>query len=141
MGCMDLAGYSAIARDHAEHPRNWGALERFDGRARITGPCGDTMVFWVTVHNDTVENVSFVTDGCGSSLACGSMATALAEGKTLEDATALQQRDILKALGEFPAASEHCALLAAVTLSAACRDYVRRRDDAPAAAPGGTPAL
>lgn len=141
MGCMDFEGYSAIARDHAVHPRNWGALEGFDGRARITGPCGDTMVFWVTIHNDTVEKASFVTDGCGSSLACGSMATTLAEGKTLEEVTVLQQSDILKALGEFPSASEHCALLAAVTLSAACRDYLKRRDGSPGAESGAAPAL
>jgi nitrogen fixation NifU-like protein len=138
---MNFEGYSAIARDHAAHPRNWGALEGFNGGARITGPCGDTMMFWVLIHNDTVEKASFVTDGCGSSLACGSMATTLAEGKAVEEVTILQQSDILKALGAFPAASEHCALLAAVTLSAACRDYLRRGDGAPGAESVAAPAL
>jgi nitrogen fixation NifU-like protein len=95
------------------------------------------MGFWVAIHNDTVEKVSFVTDGCGSSLACGSMATTLAEGKALEEVTVLKQRDILEALGEFPADSEHCALLAAVTLSAACKDYLSRRDGSPGPASGG----
>lgn len=104
------------------HPQNYGPLTKFDGHGRITGPCGDTMEFWVAVREGKVERVTFVTDGCGSSRACGSMTAALAQGKRLEEAAALRQRDILEALGDdFP--EEHCALLATNTLRAACDDY------------------
>ena len=127
MECTHLEGFSAVARDHAVHPRNHGPLRDFDGHARITGPCGDTMEFWFAAGNGKVERVSFTTDGCGSSLACGSMATSLAEGKRVEDAAALEQKDILDALGGFPSEFEHCALLAANTLKAACEDYLHRR--------------
>ncbi|RPI10844.1 MAG: hypothetical protein EHM71_02510 [Zetaproteobacteria bacterium] len=112
--------------DHAQAPRNRGPLANFNGHARITGPCGDTMAFWVRAREGTVENVSFVTDGCGPSLASGSMATCLAEGKRLNQAAAITQRDILAALGGLPGEVEHCALLAANTLKAACEDAVRR---------------
>jgi Mrp family chromosome partitioning ATPase len=125
MECTHMEGFSAVARDHATHPRNHGPLEDFDGHARITGPCGDTMEFWLAAKNGKVERVSFITDGCGSSLACGSIATSLARGKRVEDAAALKQKDILDALGGLPAESEHCALLAADTLKAACEDYLR----------------
>ena len=126
MECTDLKGFSVVACDHATNPRNHGPLKDFDGHARITGPCGDTMEFWLTARNGEVESVSFITDGCGYSMACGSMATTLAEGRRIEDAAVLRQQDILDALGGFPPESEHCALLAANTLKTAFEDYQKR---------------
>jgi Mrp family chromosome partitioning ATPase len=127
MECIDLESFSATARDHAVHPRHHGPLEVFDGHARVTGPCGDTMEFWLTARNGKVERVSFITDGCGPSLACGSMAACLAEGKRFEDAADLRQKDILEALDGLPKESEHCALLAGNTLKAACENYLNRQ--------------
>jgi len=126
MECLDLESFSATARDHAANPRHQGPLEVFNGHARITGPCGDTMEFWMTARNDRVDKISFVTDGCGPSLASGSMAACLARGKRVEDAAGLRQQDVLEALGGLPEGSEHCALLAANVLRAACQDYLNR---------------
>jgi len=78
------------------------------------------MEFWLTARNGKVDQISFITDGCGPSLACGSMAACLAEGKRVEDTAGLRQQDILEALGGLPKESEHCALLAANTMKAAC---------------------
>ncbi len=127
MECVDLEGFSATARDHAVRPRNHGSLEVFNGHARITGPCGDTMEFWLLARGGKVERLSFITDGCGPSLACGSIATYLADGKRVEDAGGLKQQDILDALGGLPEESKHCALLAVNTLKAACEDYLNRQ--------------
>jgi nitrogen fixation protein NifU and related proteins len=115
--------FSEIAVDHARNPRNCGSLESYNGCARITGPCGDTMESWIDVVDEQIRSVAFTTDGCGSSRACGSMATTLAAGKTLEEAACIEQHDILDALGGFPEEAQHCALLAANTLRAACADY------------------
>lgn len=71
---------SGTAMDHAENPRNMGPLPAFNGHARVTGPCGDTMEVWILVKGGKVEKASFTTDGCGHSQACGSMATSLAQG-------------------------------------------------------------
>jgi nitrogen fixation NifU-like protein len=124
--CIETTGVSEVARSHAMAPRNYGSMEEFDGNARITGPCGDTMEFWVVVRDGKAERVSFITTGCGPSLASGSMAVTLAQGKSLEEAMALQQKDVLDALGGLPKESEHCALLAVNTLRAACRDSLER---------------
>lgn len=124
------ADFSALAWDHALRPRHYGMPSDWDGRARITGPCGDTMEFWVSLRADNVDRVSFVTDGCGSSKACGSMAVTLAEGRYLAEVVTISQADILAALGGLPKESEHCALLAASTLRAACEDTVRGNDAA-----------
>jgi nitrogen fixation NifU-like protein len=103
-----------------------GPLEDHNGHARVDGPCGDTMEFWVRVRNGTMERVTFQTDGCGSSLACGSMTTVLAEGKSVTAVAALGQEAVLEALGGVPKEAEHCALLAINTLRAACADWASR---------------
>jgi len=115
MESPDQLVVSPTVIDHAQAPRNRGPLATFDGHARITGPCGDTMEFWVLMRDGTVEKASFVTDGCGPSLAAGSLATCLAQGKRLEEATAIGQREILNALGGLPERVGHCALLAVYT--------------------------
>jgi len=122
MACDHEAGFSAVACDHATYPRHLGPPQSWDGRARITGPCGDTMEFWITVGEGCVKHVSFTTDGCGSSLACGSMAATLCRGRQIGEAMEIRQADILQALMGIPAETEHCALLAATTLRAACEN-------------------
>lgn len=127
MESIDYREFSLTAIDHAQRPRNLGPLSNFNAHARVTGPCGDTMEFWLLVMDGRLEKVSFITDGCGSSCACGSMATCLVEGKNLEEAAALDEQDILSALGGLPEDFLHCALLAATTLKAACEDYIHHR--------------
>jgi NifU-like protein involved in Fe-S cluster formation/predicted Fe-Mo cluster-binding NifX family protein len=117
--------FSAVAIDHAQNPRHVGPLDSFDGHARITGHCGETMEFWLQVCNGRIRRASFITDGCASSAACGSMATELATGGTVEEAYCIEQKDVLDALGGLPQEIEHCALLAAETLRAACEDFIR----------------
>lgn len=123
-----LEGFSEVARDHAIHPRNYGSPEDFDGHARITGPCGDTMEFWLSVQNGQILRAFFITDGCESSLACGSIATCLATGRSVIEAMAIGQQKVLETLGGLPGESEHCALLAANSLKAACKNYVNNHD-------------
>lgn len=126
MESPDRVPLSPTVIDHARAPRNRGPLAAFDGHARITGPCGDTMEFWIRAEDGVVRQASFVTDGCGPSLASGSMATCLVQGRPLAAAAALGQREILEGLGGLPAEVEHCALLAANTLKAACEEALRQ---------------
>lgn len=119
--------FSLPVLERFDRPRNYGPLTPCDGHARITGPCGDTMEFWLRIAAGRVVQANFTTTGCGSSRAAGSMATELAAGKTPGEAERLQQQDILQALGGLPQESEHCALLAANTLKAAIRDFEARQ--------------
>jgi len=116
--------YSEAVVEHSMDPRNLGNLEDADGFARVTGPCGDTMSIWLKVKGDTIINASFTTDGCGTTIASGSMVTEMVKGKSISEAQNATQRDVLDALGGLPQESEHCALLAANTLKAAIRDYI-----------------
>lgn len=117
---------SPQAAERFDRPRNYGPLLHWDGHARITGPCGDTMEFWVQITGERIRRVTFITDGCGGSRAAGSMASELAAGRSVNEVLQIEQADILRALGGLPARSEHCALLAASTLKAAVRDYQNR---------------
>ena len=114
--------YSETVIDHAMNPRNLGTMQNFDGFARITGPCGDTMEVWLKVKGNTITDIYFMTDGCGTSLASGSMMTELAKGRSISVAVRISQQDVLEALEGLPEESQHCALLAANTLKAAIRD-------------------
>jgi len=115
--------YSDETVDHALKPRNLGSIEVASGYARITGPCGDTMEIWLSVANQIIEQATFMTDGCITTIAAGSMITEMAKGKPVEEAMRMGQQDILRALNGLPEESEHCALLAANTLKEAIRDY------------------
>ncbi|HEY79249.1 MAG TPA: iron-sulfur cluster assembly scaffold protein [Dehalococcoidia bacterium] len=116
--------YSEAVIEHSMNPRNLGDLEDADGFAKVIGPCGDTMSIWLKVNGNRIINASFVTDGCGTSIASGSMVTEMAKGKSISEAQKTTQRDVLDALGGLPQESEHCALLAADTLKAAIREYI-----------------
>jgi nitrogen fixation NifU-like protein len=119
--------YSETVIDHAKNPRNLGEMQGADGFARITGPCGDTMEVWLKEKNNTITDINFITDGCGTSLASGSMMTELAKGKAIGEVIKISQQDILNALGGLPEESEHCALLASNTLKAAIRDCIEMK--------------
>jgi nitrogen fixation NifU-like protein len=104
-------------------PRNLGKIRNPDGFAKITGPCGDTMQISFRVKDGRLSKIKFITDGCASSIAAGSMATELAQGKTIEEALAISQQMILEALEGLPEESVHCALLASNTLKEAIKNY------------------
>lgn len=116
-------GYSEATVDHAMNPRNLGRLDGADGEAKFKGPCGDTMAIWIDVSNDRIERAGFWTDGCGTAIACGSMVTELATGKTVEQAGDIGQQNVLDALGGLPPETSHCALLAATTMKLAIKEY------------------
>jgi len=121
--------YSETAIDHSMNPRNVGDMEDADGFAKVTGSCGDAMEIWLKVNNGTIAGATFMTDGCGTSIASGSMVTELVKGRTIPEARGINQQDILNALGGLPEESEHCALLAANALKAAIRDYLAMRKE------------
>jgi nitrogen fixation NifU-like protein len=116
--------YSEKTIDHFLNPRNLGEIPTPDGFARITGPCGDTMEIYIKVKEDRITNACFWTDGCGCSIASGSMLTELARGKRLSEAQKITQQDVLKALDGLPEDDIHCALLAASTLKEAVNNYL-----------------
>ena len=125
---LDMRGnYSETVLDHALNPRNVGSIPEADGFGEGTGECEDTMVIWLRVADDRIAEATFWTDGCGTTIACGSMATELAKGKTVKEAFLIGPEEILRALGGLPEESVHCAALAARTLKNALQDYLEMK--------------
>jgi len=121
--------YSETTIDHSMNPRNVGNLDDADGFARVTGPCGDTMEIWLKVMDGIIVQATFYTDGCGTTIASGSMVTEIAKGKSITEAQKISQQNVLDALGGLAEESQHCALLAANTLKEAIRDYVTMKKE------------
>ena len=116
--------YSETVIDHAMNPRNAGSILNADGFGHITRSCGDTMEIWLKVRDARITSASFWTNGCTPTIACGSMATQMLNGKNIPEAQRISQQDILQALGGLPKENEHCALLVANTIKEAVKDYL-----------------
>ena len=116
--------YSERVVDHFLNPRNLGRIQAPDGFGRITGSCGDTMEIYLVIKNAGITNATFWTDGCGSSIASGSMVTEMVKGKSISEARGITEDDILDALEGLPEESLHCALLAANALREAIKNYL-----------------
>ncbi len=121
--------YSEKVIDYFLNPRNLGEMQSADGFGRVTGPCGDTMQIYLRVKDGKISDAKFITDGCGTSIACGGMVVEMVKGKSLAEAQQTTQDDILNALDGLPEESLHCALLAANTLRAAIKDYLALKND------------
>ena len=69
----------------------------------------------------------FKTFGCGSAIASSSLATEWVKGKTLDEALAIQNTEIVKELS-LPPVKIHCSVLAEDAIKAAIQDYRKRQD-------------
>jgi len=118
--------YGAKVVELWRSPRNRAAIRNPEGHARITGPCGDTMEVYLKMRDGRIERATFLTDGCGPTLASGSAVTDLARGKTPAEALKIDRKTVLEALGGLPEESRHCAQLAVMTLAKAIEDYDSR---------------
>jgi NifU-like protein involved in Fe-S cluster formation len=102
-------------------------IEAPDGKACLTGKCGDTMEICLKFRDDRVAGASHWTNGCAYSLNCVCAAADLAKGKTPDEILEIDARLIQKSIGGLPSDHLHCARLAEETLQTALEDYMRNR--------------
>ncbi|HLV31320.1 MAG TPA: iron-sulfur cluster assembly scaffold protein [Chitinispirillaceae bacterium] len=111
----------------SDKPQNMKRMNDPDGAAFITGLCGDTMEIYLEVKNGTVKDATFFTDGCESSILCGSTTASLAKGKSLDEILKISPSDIIKTCGNIPQDHIHCTILAVSTLHKALADYLLKK--------------
>ena len=122
-----MALYSDIVMDHFMHPRNVGEIENPDGVGQVgNAKCGDIMKMYLKIRDNVIQDVKFETFGCGSAIASSSMATEMIKGKTVEEALAISNKDVVDALGGLPAHKLHCSVLAEEAIKSAVKDYYDR---------------
>lgn len=124
--------YSDKVLDHYNHPRNVGSLPKDDdnvGTGVVGAPeCGDVMKLQIRVSAEgVIEDARFKTFGCGSAIASSSLATEWVKGKTVDQAAAIRNTDIVRELN-LPPIKIHCSVLAEDAIRAALADYKAKQD-------------
>ena len=123
--------YSEKVIDHYNEPRNVGSFEKSDdqvGTGLVGAPeCGDVMKLLIKVENEKIVDAKFKTFGCGSAIASSSLATEWVKGKTLDEALAIQNTEIVEQLS-LPPVKIHCSVLAEDAIKAAIQDYRKRQE-------------
>ena len=113
--------------EHFTQPKNFGRMTDPDGAALAKGQCGDTMEMYMKITGEKISDALFYTDGCKITAACGSVATELVKGQTINDALKLSPADVIDKLHDFLGSNVHCAILAVTTLHKALADYLLKR--------------
>ena len=117
--------YVSPVLEHFFNPRNVGEIENPDGVGVVGDPeCGDHFKVWIRVKGNLLAEVKYKVFGCPTAIATCSMMSELATGKTVEEAYALDDLDIMNALGGLPEAKQHCSNHAAAALHEAINDFV-----------------
>jgi nitrogen fixation NifU-like protein len=125
--------YSDKVVDHYNNPRNVGTLDKASqevGTGLVGAPeCGDVMRLQIKVNPETqvIEEAKFKTFGCGSAIASSSLATEWIKGRTVEDALAIKNTDIVKELS-LPPVKIHCSVLAEDAIRAAIGDWKKKNN-------------
>ena len=119
--------YSDKVIDHYTNPRNVGTLDKGKsnvGTGLVGAPeCGDVMRLQIEVDaNNVITDAKFKTFGCGSAIASSSLATEWIKGKSIDDAMAIDNMDIVEELA-LPPVKIHCSVLAEDAIKAAINDY------------------
>lgn len=116
--------YSEKVMDHFANPRNVGEIEDADGVGSEGNPvCGDMMEFYIKVDDGRLADVKYKTFGCGAAIACSSMVSEMAKGKTVEEAKGITNADVAAELEGLPKNKLHCSNLGADALHKAIEDY------------------
>src|SRR5258706_6628085 len=140
--------YSDKVIDHYNHPRNVGSLDKSDpnvGTGMVGAPeCGDVMKLQLRVNETSgiIEDAKFKTFGCGSAIASSSLVTEWVKGKTVDEALAIKNTQIVDELA-LPPVKIHCSVLAEDAIKAAIADYKKKQghvQEAEQVAPGAVAA-
>jgi Fe-S cluster assembly scaffold IscU len=125
--------YSDKVVDHYNNPRNVGSMDKSAsevGTGLVGAPeCGDVMRLQIRVNPETnvIEDAKFKTFGCGSAIASSSLATEWVKGKTIDEALAISNTDIVKELA-LPPVKIHCSVLAEDAIRAAIGDWKKKNN-------------
>ena len=120
--------YSDAILEHYNNPRNVGSLPNADdsvGTGLVGAPeCGDVMKLQIRVNPMTgvIEDAKFKTFGCGSAIASSSLATEWLKGKTVDEALAIRNTEIVEELA-LPPVKVHCSVLAEDAIKAAVKNF------------------
>jgi NifU-like protein involved in Fe-S cluster formation len=122
---VDFAKFQALV----EHRTGFRTMD--DAMASgeyFSDSCGDMYTYYLKVGpGEVIEDVSYFTTGCGFGTATCSLLVELARGKTIDEALAITDEDIMAALGGYPEKKRDYPERSRLALRAAIEDYRRKR--------------
>ena len=125
--------YSDKVLDHYENPRNVGSFAKDEpgvGTGIVGAPeCGDVMKLQLKISEEgVIEDARFKTFGCGSAIASSSYVTELIKGKSVDEAYAIKNTQIVEELN-LPPVKIHCSVLAEDAIKAAIGDWKGKKGE------------
>lgn len=92
--------YQEIILEHAQHPHHFGELSNPTHKAKdANASCGDMAEFQFVIRDGKIVEVAWRGVGCAISTASASILTDLVVGKTLKEAQAISEKELLGAMG------------------------------------------
>ena len=121
--------YSNKVIDHYNDPKNVGSFTKEEegvGTGLVGAPeCGDVMKLQIKVEKDRIVDAKFKTFGCGSAIASSSLATEWVKGKSVDEAMAIENTEIVEELS-LPPVKIHCSVLAEDSIRTAINDWKKK---------------
>lgn len=118
----------AVDRTRPQHLRPMNAP---DAQAVVTGVCGETMGMYLRLNGDTIQEATFMSDGCTPAVAYANLVTTMVQGMSLQQAKCVKPQDLIVEMRRLLKEHDHCAKLAVLTLQQAIADGEGKNGDAP----------
>lgn len=123
--------YHEMIIDYSRNPANFGRIENPDATHHDANPlCGDSIDIDLRIDGGgNVQDIKFHGRGCAICMACSSVLTEIAKGKSVEDARRIAKDDVLGELGleHLQAVRIKCALLSLKVLKFALYSYLAKK--------------
>lgn len=122
--------YSMKVIEHFMSPRNVGSMTDPDGEGTYGDlKCGDSLTVYIKVKDNIITDISFLVFGCTAAISTSSMITEMAKGKTIDEAMAITEKELIDALDGLPESKLHCSVLGVKGLRAAIKNYQEKNNE------------
>lgn len=124
---LKKAGFSDKAIDYYINKKHVGEIKNPDVKFGFTGPCSDTIEFYLKIKDNIITEVKFQSTGCAGAFAAGSAISEMIKGQPLEKTKEVDEAAILKHLGKVPEQKMHCLCLAKIALDKSVGKYKKNK--------------
>jgi nitrogen fixation NifU-like protein len=121
------SGYSTKAIEFYLNKVNVGTCDDADICCGYTGPCGDTMEFFLKIDSNNIQDAKFQALGCEGAFICGSAVTEMVKGMPLSQAERLEQDQVIAYLNGMPEGKHDCVCLSVRTLRKTLEEFKKNQ--------------
>jgi NifU-like protein involved in Fe-S cluster formation len=117
-----MSHFSDTLMEYFQTPTNRGAMEsaHLVGKGSLNG-YPPSVSLYLRIAQDRVVEATFEAEGCGVTIACGSMLTKLVGGRSLAECRQITVHVLARGLDGIPSGKEYCADVAIRALQDALR--------------------